>query len=128
MSHVEFQVEANYTVSGTLIVEGFQEPSAGPDSACTRCHGSGMVVVFINPPDEFNAEPEEVCEGCDCIHDIPSAGSGGHVVFDVEEVWCCDEGDFERALTAEERERFVTRVGRDRLADLANDAAMAAEG
>jgi hypothetical protein len=128
MSHVEFQVETNYTVSGTLTVEGFQEPGAGPDPACTRCHGSGMVVAFINPPDEFNAEPEEVCEGCDCIHDIPGTGSGGHVAFDVEEVLCCDEGDFERALTAAEIERFVARIGRDRLARLADDAMMASMG
>lgn len=128
MSNVEFTFEPNYTVVGTLTVEEFHEPDVRPRIDCQHCKGTGLVVTGVNPPDEFNDTPEDVCDACDCIAEVPGTGSGGRLVLAVEEVLCCDEGDFERPLTPEECERFIVRVGRDRLAELANDAMMASEG
>jgi hypothetical protein len=127
MSNIEFEIThegKSYEISGQCGWEGDVEPQQAPDPDCPRCKGEGTYLVGVEPPDEWNDEPEEVYDGCDCWKDVPGTGAVGHPTFEIDYV-IGPNGD---ELTADEVKAFVAAFGHRKLADEAIEYAAACQG
>jgi hypothetical protein len=122
MTTIAFEIET-YEVTGTITLWGSIPPVFCPRSDCSRCGGLGEFLVGVDPPDEFNPEPEEIWDGCDCFEPVPGTGGGGRIVFTPELITCSERGE----LTGEEESLFLARMG-DRLVQIAEEAMMASLG
>lgn len=123
--YIEFTTHG-HEVSGTLHHEPVGAPQTAPDPSCEKCHGSGVVVTVVEPPDEFNDSANELYGECDCGVDVPPENVDAAPTLEVDAVY--PEGS-DTPLSAAETISFVNRVGgRARLAELADEELSARAG